>query len=61
MYIVRGKECSIAELTPYVPKAYGPPRSNDLISPDKRVRVVVTTFSGTLSLCREAARKAVGW
>jgi hypothetical protein len=61
MYIVRGKECSIVELTPYVPKAYGPPRRNDLISPDRRVRVVVGTFSGTLSLCLEAAREALGW
>jgi len=64
MYIVRGKECSIADLSPYDPATYPPPRRNDLISPDKRVRVTVTTFGrtlSTLSLCVEAAREALGW
>jgi hypothetical protein len=64
MYIVDGHECSIADLSPYDPTTYPPPRRNDLISPDKRVRVTVTTFAGTLStlsLCVEAARKALGW
>jgi hypothetical protein len=64
MYIVHGHECSIADLSPYDPATYPPARHNDLISPDKRVRVTVFIFDGrfsTLSLCLEAARNALGW